>query len=208
MLEIDPTTFVADGVQLYGKIRVAAHCSLWPHAVIRAEANHVSIGRLSNLQDFGMVHIGYEHATEIGAFCSVTHHATVHGATVEDACLIGINAVVMDGAVVGRGSIVAPGAVVVEGMEIPPGSIVAGVPAKVIKQRDSERDNRFNAWQYARNAAAYLRGDQRAWHGDEYRRWGRWIRDEIAADRDLDPAFEPRFEPRSQRGSEPRSEER
>ncbi len=194
MLEIDSSAFIADGVQLYGKIQIGAQCSLWPHAVIRAEANHVRIGRLSNLQDFGMVHIGYDHATEIGAFCSLTHHATVHGATVEDACLIGINAVVMDGAVIGRGSIVAPGAVVVEGKEIPAHSIVAGVPAKVIKQRDSERENRLNAWQYYRNSRAFVRGDHRSWDGDEYRGWVRWITGEVEADRDLDPAFDPRVD--------------
>ena len=192
MPEIDPSAFVADGVQLYGRIQIADGCSLWPHAVIRAEVNDVRIGRLSNLQDFSMIHIGFDHPTRIGAFCSVTHHATVHGALVEDACLIGINAVVMDGAVIGRGSIVAPGAVVLERTEIPPHSIVAGVPAKVIKQRDSERENRMNAWQYYRNARAYLRGEHRAWEGDAHRAWVDWIRDEIAADRDLAEDFDPR----------------
>jgi carbonic anhydrase/acetyltransferase-like protein (isoleucine patch superfamily) len=191
MPEIDPSAFVADGVQLYGRIQIADGCSLWPHAVIRAEVNDVRIGRLSNLQDFSMIHIGFDHPTRIGAFCSVTHHATVHGALVEDACLIGINAVVMDGAVIGRGSIVAPGAVVLERTEIPPHSIVAGVPAKVIKQRDSERENRMNAWQYYRNARAYLRGEYRAWEGDAHRAWVDWIRDEIAADRDLAEDFDP-----------------
>jgi len=194
MQAIDPSAFVAPGVQLYGEIVVEAGCSLWPNAVIRAEANRVSLGRLTNLQDFGMVHIGYDHPTEVGAFCSITHHATVHGAVVEDSCLIGINAVVMDGARIGRGSIVAPGAVVVEGKQVPPHSIVAGVPAKVLKERDSERENRMNAWQYYRNARAFQRGDHRAWAGEAYRRWARWIAEEIEADRDLAPDFDPRVE--------------
>jgi len=102
--------------------------------------------------------------------------------------------VVMDGAVIGRGSIVAPGAVVLEGAEIPPHSIVAGVPAKVIKQRDSERENRMNAWQYYSNARAYLRGEHRAWEGHAHRVWVDWIRDEIAADRDLAEDFDPRVQ--------------
>ena len=194
MHQIDPDAFVASGVQLYGAIRVAQGCSLWPNAVIRAEANEVEIGRLTNLQDFVMVHIGYDHPVRIGAFCSITHHATVHGATIEDACLIGINAVVMDGAVIGRGSIVAPGAVVLEGAEIPPHSIVAGVPAKVIKQRDSERGNRLNAWQYHRNARAFARGEHRAWDGRGYDDWLQWIEAEVAADRDLAPGFDPRLD--------------
>jgi carbonic anhydrase/acetyltransferase-like protein (isoleucine patch superfamily) len=195
MQEIDPSVLISPGVQLYGEIRIAARCSLWPNAVIRAEANHVALGPLANLQDFGMLHVGFDHATEIGAFCSITHHATVHGAIVEDACLIGINAVVMDGARIGRGSIVAPGAVVTPGKEIPPHSIVAGVPAKVLQQRDCERENRLNAWQYYRNACAFQRGDHRSWHGDEYREWQGWIAGEVEADRDLAADFDPRVEP-------------
>ena len=106
--------------------------------------------------------------TSIGAFCSITHHSTIHGATIEDDCLIGINAVVMDGAVVGRGSIVAPGAVLREGQIVPPHSIVAGVPGKVIREADNSRANRMNAWNYWRNARAYQAGDHRAWEGPAF----------------------------------------
>ena len=67
-----------------------------------------------------MIHVDPGDPTVIGDFCSITHRATVHGATIEDDCLIGIAAVVMNRAVVGRGSIVAPGAVVTEGSVIPP----------------------------------------------------------------------------------------
>jgi len=115
--------------------------------------------------------VGYGDPTRIGDFCSVTHHATIHGATVEDECLIGIGAVVMDGAVIGKGSIVAPGAVVREGTIIPPGSIVAGVPGKVIRERDSSLENRKNALLYHRNAQAYRRGEHRAWEGPEFEAW-------------------------------------
>jgi hypothetical protein len=54
---------------------------------------------------------------------------------------------------------------------IPPGSIVAGVPAKVVKTRDSTRENRLNAWNYWRNSRAYARGEHRAWDGPEFRRF-------------------------------------
>jgi len=168
MPSIDPSVYVAPGCQLYGHIEIAARASLWPNVVIRAEANRVRVGRMTNLQDFVMIHVGYDDATHIGEFCSITHHATVHGATVEDDCLIGINAVVMDGAVIGQGSIVAPGAVVTEGTIIPPNSIVAGVPAKVIKERDNAAENRLNAWNYWRNARAFRRGEHRAWSGSDF----------------------------------------
>jgi carbonic anhydrase/acetyltransferase-like protein (isoleucine patch superfamily) len=165
---IHPSVFIAPGVQLYGKISVGEGSSLWPNVVIRAECQRVSIGRNSNIQDFTMIHVGYDDPTLIGDFCSITHRAVVHGCTIEDDCLIGIGAILMDGAVIGRGSIVAPGAVVRERMIVPPHSLAAGVPAKVIKQRDFSAENRENAWNYWRNAQAYARGDHRAWDGEAF----------------------------------------
>jgi len=185
MQDIHRSVYRAAGVVLSGRIHIGEDSSLWHHCVIRAEANEVRIGRMTNLQDFVMVHVGYDDPTVIGDFCSITHHVTVHGATVEDHCLIGVNATLMDGAVIGKGSIVAPGAVVTEGTLIPAGSIVAGIPARVIRQRDCSRENRLNAWQYHRNAEYTRRGDPRAWDGEAYRRWLEHKRDEVAADRDL-----------------------
>jgi carbonic anhydrase/acetyltransferase-like protein (isoleucine patch superfamily) len=184
MQSIDESVYVAQGVQLYGKISVGAESALWPNVVIRAEANEVRIGRYTNLQDFVMVHIGYGNDTVIGDFVSITHHSTIHGCTIEDDCLIGINAVIMDGAVIGRGSIVAGGAMVTEAKEFPPNSIIAGVPAKLVKERDNVHENRLNAWQYHYNAQCYKRGHHRAWEGPEYEAWLVQKRADIAAGRD------------------------
>ncbi len=182
---IDPSVYVHPSAQLYGRVSIGAESSVWPNVVVRAEANAVRVGRYTNLQDFVMIHIGYGDPTEIGDFCSITHHATVHGCRIEDDCLIGINAVVMDGAIVGKGSIVAGGAMIREGSEFPPGSIIAGVPAKQIAERDSARANRLNAWQYHWNAQAYKRGDHRSWDGPEYEAWIREIARRIETDADL-----------------------
>ena len=168
---IHESVWIAPSAELYGAITIGEGSSVWPQCVIRAECQEVRIGRHTNLQDFVMLHVGHDDPTAIGDFCSITHRAVVHGATVEDACLIGIGAIVMDGAVIGRGSIVAPGAVVTEGTRIPAGSIVAGVPAKVIKSRDSSTENRENAWNYWWNAQAYARGEHRAWQDDEFERF-------------------------------------
>ncbi len=186
MQSIHPSVFVAPGVQLYGRIQIGEGSSVWPNAVIRCEVNEVVVGRYTNLQDFVMVHIGYDHPTRIGDFCSITHHATVHGCTIGDACLVGINATIMDGAVIGNGSIVAGGAFVTEGSEFPAGSIIAGVPAKRIRERDMSRPNRLNAWQYHRNAQAYARGDHRTWTGPEHDTWLRELRAAVEKDEDLE----------------------
>lgn len=182
---IDPSVFVHPSAQLYGRVAIGEESSVWPNVVVRSEAHHVKVGRYTNLQDFVMIHVGYDHATEIGDFCSITHHATVHGCTIEDDCLIGINAVVMDGAVIGRGSIVAGGAMIKEGDVFPAGSIIAGVPAKQIAERDCARPNRQNAWQYHWNARAYRRGETRSWDSEEYKTWMRDLTARIETDADL-----------------------
>ena len=99
--QIDPSVWIAPSAQLYGAIAIAQGASIWHNAVLRAECQHIQIGRMTNLQDFVMVHIAFDRPTIIGEFCSITHNATVHGCTIGDHCLIGINAVVMDRAVIG-----------------------------------------------------------------------------------------------------------
>ena len=185
MSSIHESVFLAPQVQLYGEILIGHGSSLWPNAVIRAEAQQVEIGRYTNIQDFVMIHVGFDHPTWIGDFCSITHHTTIHGCRIEDHCLVGINAVIMDGAVIGEGSIVAGGALVTEGSRFPPQSIIAGLPAKKIGQRDSRKANRLNAWQYHRNAQAYRAGEHRSWDGPEYEEWLAQKRTEIERDSDL-----------------------
>jgi carbonic anhydrase/acetyltransferase-like protein (isoleucine patch superfamily) len=180
-----PGVFVAPSASLFGEVAIGVGSSVWLHAVVRAECQEVRIGRVTNLQDFVMIHVGYEHPTLIGDFCSITHHATIHGATVGDGCLVGIGAVLMDGVVLGAGSIVAGGAVLREGSVFEPGSIVAGVPGKVNRRRDSSRENRLNAWLYHRNAQAYGRGEHRAWQGPQFERWKSQLLAELATDDDL-----------------------
>jgi carbonic anhydrase/acetyltransferase-like protein (isoleucine patch superfamily) len=176
---IDPTT------RVYGSVEIAEGSSLWPYAVIRAEGFTVRIGRLSNLQDHVMVHVGDRTPTIVGDYCSIAHRAVLHGCTIGDNCLIGIGATVMQGAAVGANSIVAGHSYVAENTLIPPSSIVMGTPARVVRTANSFVANRVNAMLYHRNALAYIRGDHRAWDGPEYeaevRRWTRDAEQELAA---------------------------
>ena len=115
---IDETAFVDKSSKIYGKVRVGNQSSIWPNVVIRSEMHEVVIGSNTNIQDFSMIHVGTNTGTYIGNFCSITHHCTLHGCTVEDNCLIGINSTIMDGAKIGKNSIVAGGSFVKEGMEV------------------------------------------------------------------------------------------
>jgi carbonic anhydrase/acetyltransferase-like protein (isoleucine patch superfamily) len=155
--------WIAPSAQHYGDVRLAGGVSIWPNAVCRAESQYIEVGRCSNVQDFVMLHVGAGTPTRVGAYCSITHHATVHGATLGDCCLVGINATLMDGVVLGANSIVAGHTIVTEGTVIPPNSIVAGVPGRVIATRDNYVANKLNAFMYFRNAQAYATGQYRLW---------------------------------------------
>lgn len=161
LVEIDPEAWVHERALIYGRVRIGPLASVWPNAVIRSEMHHVQIGRGTNVQDFVMIHVGYDRPTIIGEMCSITHHAVIHGATLGDRVLVGINATVMDGAAIGDDCIVAGNALVREGATFPPGSIIAGVPAKLVATRDNRAANVANAEFYIRNARGYAAGIHR-----------------------------------------------
>lgn len=148
---VDPTAWVAPGAVLAGAVEIEEGASVWYGAVLRAERARIRLGRDSNLQDGVIVHVDEGFDATIGHGVSVGHNAVLHGCTVEDHALVGMNATVLNGAVIGAGSLVAAGAVVLEGTVVPPGSLVAGVPAKVRRElTEAERDG------IRRNASSYL----------------------------------------------------
>jgi carbonic anhydrase/acetyltransferase-like protein (isoleucine patch superfamily) len=138
---IHPDAWLAPNASVIGNATIGSRASVFYGAVVRADMDRIVLGAGSNLQDNVVVHTDYGFATIIGAGVSVGHAAVVHGCTVEDDCLIGMNATVLNGAVIGTGALVAAGPVVLEGTVVPPRSLVAGVPGKVRRQlSDAEYD--------------------------------------------------------------------
>jgi carbonic anhydrase/acetyltransferase-like protein (isoleucine patch superfamily) len=162
--------YIDPSARIFGRVEIAEGASLWPFAVVRAESHFVRIGRLSNLQDHVMVHVGYEHPTIIGDYCSITHRVVLHGCSIGDNCLIGIGASIMEGVVIGANSIIAGHSFVADGTVIPANSIVMGTPAKLVRTGNNFVANRVNAMLYHRNAQCYARGEHRGWDGPEYER--------------------------------------
>ncbi len=157
----DAAAFIHPTALIYGKVDIGRGSSMWPYSVIRAEVFDVTIGEHTNIQDFSMIHIGDKQGTRIGSYCTVTHRCTVHGAAIEDNCLIGIGSIILEGCVVGEGSIVAPGTLLKEGTVIPANSIAAGVPGRALLKRNNRAAIRFYAEMYYRNALAYAGGEHR-----------------------------------------------
>ncbi len=137
---IGENTFLADNATVIGDTTIGRDCSIWFGAVVRGDVNKITIGDRVNIQDGAVIHTLYQRSvTEIGNDVSIGHNANIHGAKIEDKCLIGMGATVLDHAVVGTGSIVAANSLVLTGTVIEPGSIYAGVPARRVKSVSPEQ---------------------------------------------------------------------
>ena len=125
--------YIDESAQVIGDVHMGDESSVWMNAVVRGDVNFIRIGRRTNIQDGTVVHVMREpsHPTVLGDDITVGHGAVVHGCTIEDACLIGMGAILLNGSHVGAGSIVAAGTLVPEGCVIPPRSLVMGSPGKV-----------------------------------------------------------------------------
>ncbi|UFR05860.1 gamma carbonic anhydrase family protein [Streptomyces sp. Go40/10] len=135
---IDPEAFVAPTASVIGDVTLHAGASVWYGAVLRGDVERITVGAQANVQDNVTLHADPGFPVTVGERVSVGHNAVVHGATVEDDCLIGMGATVLNGAVIGAGSLVAAQALVPQGMVVPPGSLVAGVPARVKRPLSEE----------------------------------------------------------------------
>jgi len=182
ILDTSAAAYIDQSAQLYGRVTMHEGSSIWCNAVVRSEAAHVEIGAYSNIQDFVMVHTDPGRPVVVGTHCSITHHATLHGCTIGNHVLVGINATVYGGAVIGDNSIVGQHAYVKDGTIVPPNSIVVGSPAKVIRTANNWIANRINALFYHRNALAYSAGNHRAWDGSEFEDWAAGIMASVQAE--------------------------
>lgn len=129
---IPVSAFVAPTAVLVGDVVLGEEASVWYGAVLRGDVGAIRIGARSNIQDLCVLHTtGGVSEVRIGIDVTVGHRVVVHGATVEDRCLIGMGSVLLDNCVIGEESLVAAGSIVLEGLRVPPRSFVAGAPARV-----------------------------------------------------------------------------
>ena len=131
---VDPSAYVHPEAVLIGDVIVGPGCYVAPCASLRGDFGQIRMLEGSNIQDNCTVHCFAGGESMIGAYANIGHGAVLHGCSVGDRALIGMNAVIMDGAVIGEEAIVAALSFVRAKFEVAPRTIVAGAPAKVLRE--------------------------------------------------------------------------
>ncbi len=137
-------TFLAETAVILGDVTIGKESSIWYNAVLRGDVNSIKIGDRTNIQDGTVIHTLFDESKNpsqaiIGNDVSVGHNVTIHGAIIEDNCLIGMGSTILDNAVVASGCIIAANALVLSGSKLEPNTLYAGVPAKKIREVSPEQ---------------------------------------------------------------------
>ena len=155
-VESHPTSWAAPNATLIGNVRLQANASVWFGAVLRGDNELIDIGEGSNVQDGTVMHTDMGSPLTLGKGVTVGHNAMLHGCTVGDYSLVGINAVILNGARIGKHCIIGANALIAEGKEIPDGSLVMGSPGKVVRELTEQQKRMLEA-----SAAHYVHNAQR-----------------------------------------------
>ena len=157
---IADSAWVADSAQVIGNVDLAEDSSVWFGAILRGDTEPLRIGRGSNVQDGTIIHADVGFPVTVGEGVTIGHQVMLHGCSIGDGSLIGIQAVILNGARIGKHCLVGAGALVTEGKEFPDGSMIIGSPAKVVRQLTPEQIERLkgSAAHYVDNARRFKAG--------------------------------------------------
>lgn len=136
--DIHHSVYVAEDATVIGKVALGEGASVWPQAVLRGDNELIAIGAGSNVQEGAVLHTDLGYPLQVGSGVTIGHQVMLHGCTIGDGSLIGIQSVVLNGAVIGKNCLVGAGSVVTEGKVFPDNSLILGVPAKVVRELSEE----------------------------------------------------------------------
>jgi carbonic anhydrase/acetyltransferase-like protein (isoleucine patch superfamily) len=158
--KIHQSSYIAESSVIIGNVTIGKNCGVFPNAVIRGDQNSIVIKDGANIQDCCVIHTDKIHNVKIGNNVSIGHGAIVHGAQIDNNCLIGMNATILNGAHIEEGVIIGASALVRTDEIIPKNSLVVGVPGKVVKQdKNFIEIIKSNAETYKEISKKYLNGE-------------------------------------------------
>jgi carbonic anhydrase/acetyltransferase-like protein (isoleucine patch superfamily) len=154
---LHPSAWVADNAAVIGQVHLAENSSVWFGCTLRGDTDELFIGQGSNIQDGSVLHTDHGVKLRIGDNVTVGHQVMLHGCTIGDNTLVGIQAVILNRAVIGKNSIVGAGSLVPEGKVFPDGVLLLGSPAKVVRELNPAEIALItaSAKHYQANAAHY-----------------------------------------------------
>ena len=158
-LQEQPINFIAPNAQVIGRVEIKANASIWFSVVIRADVESITIGEGSNIQDAAVLHADPGYPLVIGRHVTVGHKAMLHGCSIGDNSLVGINAVILNGAKIGNFCLIGANTLVTENTVIPDGVMVLGSPGKVIRKLSEDECAALSqgAHHYVTNGQAFMR---------------------------------------------------
>ncbi|ANN78747.1 gamma carbonic anhydrase family protein [Bordetella flabilis] len=159
---IAASAYIADSADIIGDVTLHDDVSIWPQVTIRGDNAPIIIGAGSNIQESSVLHVDEGHGLTVESRVTVGHQAMLHGCTIREGALVGIQAIVLNDAVVGRNCLIGAGALIPEGRVIPDNSLVIGI-GKVVRQLTEEEIARMhhNTAGYVERARQYKRSLKR-----------------------------------------------
>lgn len=153
--QVADSAYIADNAQVIGKVELRDNSSVWFNATLRGDNEPIVLGVNSNVQEGAVLHTDPGYPLTVGSGVTIGHQAMLHGCTIGDNCLIGIQAVVLNGAKIGKNVLIGAGALITEGKEIPDNSMVVGSPGRIIRTLTEDEVSRLG-----RNASNYVQRAQ------------------------------------------------
>ena len=154
---IETGVWIAPTASVIGQVHLKKDSSVWWGAVLRGDYDSICVGEATNIQDNSVIHTDPGYPVTIGDKVTIGHNAVVHGCTVGDNCLIGINSTVLNGVEIGESVLVGSNTLLTEGKSIPVGVLVLGSPGRVVRDLTPEELAELprHADRYVRNATRY-----------------------------------------------------
>lgn len=158
--QIHESVYVAASAEVIGDVHLAEGASVWSGVVIRGDSDTIRIGKGSNVQDLSMLHADEGVPLTIGDNVTIGHQVMLHGCTIGDGSLIGIQSVILNNAKIGKNCLVGAGSVVTEGKEFPDNSLIVGSPARVVRTMTDEQIAKLHdaAKHYQANGPRFTKG--------------------------------------------------
>lgn len=159
---IDESCYIDPVSAVIGEVSLAEDVSIWPFAVLRGDVNSITIGARSNVQDLSMLHVSHKTAAKpngsplvIGEDVTIGHKVMLHGCTIGNRVLVGMNTVILDDVVIEDDVMIGAGSLVPPRKRLESGFLYVGSPVKQVRPLtdDEKAFLVYSAQHYMRVAA-------------------------------------------------------